>query len=241
MVPVPPPDLASRPVLNPRVVLFAKAPRPGLVKTRIAADLDAEAAAAIYRVLVQRTLSTLRDFPGELRFTPPDARAEFQPWLPQGWTLVDQGGGDLGARLQRAVEQALQNGSQAVLLLGADCPALEVSDLTDALRALENHDVVLGPAIDGGYWLLGVRGSHPCLFEEMPWGTPSILRLSLERAHEAGLRTRLLRELRDIDTLADWRDWLRTPAKSNEPARPPRKSVPCSGVRAAHRAGRPPD
>lgn len=200
------------PGLVPRVVLFAKAPRPGLVKTRIAAELDAPAAAAIYRVLLQRTLATLHRFPGELRFTPADARDEFQAWLPHGWTLADQGAGDLGVRLRRAVEHALANGAQAVLLLGADCPAVEAGDVTEALHALENHDVVFGPASDGGYWLLGVRQMHPFLFEKMPWSTSSVLPLSLERAREAGLRTHLLRELRDIDTLEDWRTWLRTVA-----------------------------
>ncbi|MGE3308818.1 MAG: TIGR04282 family arsenosugar biosynthesis glycosyltransferase [Limisphaerales bacterium] len=193
-----------------RVIVFLKAPRPGFVKTRIAADLDAEAAVAIYQALVGMTLSHLRDRKDvELRFTPDDAAAEMVGWRRPGWSLRAQGDGDLGERLLRAVEEAFSEGVPRVVLLGGDCPELASGDVEDALVALSRHDVVLGPAVDGGYWLMGLRRSCPDLFRGIAWGTDRVCEESMRKAAEAGLTVAELRRLRDIDSLADWRTWLR--------------------------------
>ena len=193
-----------------RVIVFLKAPRPGLVKTRIAAALDEEAAAGIYRVLLDRTLRALyqrREV--ELRFTPDGADAEIQPYLRPGWTMQGQGEGDLGERMSRAVDESFAAGMKRVVIVGTDCPTLLVEDFLDAFDALNDADVVLGPAEDGGSWLIGLRKPAPTLFHGIPWSSQQVLALTEARARTAGLSVGVLRRMADIDTLEDWRRWLR--------------------------------
>ncbi len=196
-----------------RVIVFLKAPRPGQVKTRLAADLDGEAAAGIYRMLVGRTLGRVEGLGDvELRYTPDDAEAEVEVegWRRQaGWRLRPQGAGDLGERLGRALAEAFGEGAGRVVVVGTDCPWLEASDVGDAFAALGRSDVVMGPAEDGGYWLLGMDRARPELLRGIPWSTPGVYEATLQRAREAGLRVAELRRLRDVDTLEDWRAWLR--------------------------------
>jgi rSAM/selenodomain-associated transferase 1 len=195
---------------NGRVIVFLKAPRPGFVKTRIAAQLDAEAAAAIYQVLVGITLSRLNGRQDvELRFAPDDAAAELGAWRRAGWNARPQGEGDLGERLCRAMTDAFTEGVSNVLILGADCPEFGAEDIQAAFEALNGHDVVLGPATDGGYWLVGLGRSLPEVFREIPWSTDQVFEMTRRRSVDAGLRVAELRRLRDIDTLEDWRTWLR--------------------------------
>lgn len=195
--------------------MFLKAPRPGQVKTRLAADLDGEAAAGIYRMLVGLTLGRLEGFEDvELRYTPDDADAEAEVevagWRRQaGWRLRPQGQGDLGDRLERALAEAFGEGAGRVVIVGTDCPWLEASDLEEAFEALGRSEVVIGPAEDGGYWLLGLDRARPELLRGIPWSTPGVYDMTLRRAREAGLRVAELRRLRDVDTLEDWRAWLR--------------------------------
>lgn len=206
----PPPATPPTPPATSRVIVFLKAPRPGHVKTRLAAALDDDAAAAIYRVLIERTLAALKPFPGvELRHTPADAADEVRPWLRQDWHLADQGDGTLGDRLLRAAREASSAGVTRLVLVGTDCPGLTTADIDEAFDRLEDHDVVLGPALDGGYWLIALRQPEPALFHDIPWSTPGVFHATLERARAAGLRVHVLRTLRDVDTLEDWRAWLR--------------------------------
>lgn len=200
-------------MIDEQVIVFLKAPRPGLVKTRIAASLDGEAAAGIYRVLLDRTLVALhgrRDV--ELRFTPDGADAEIQPYLRPGWTMRGQGEGDLGERMSRAASEAFKAGTRRVVFVGTDCPTLTGEDVVDAFDALGDADVVLGPAEDGGYWLIGLRQHAPVLFREIPWSTARVLAVTEARARAAGLSVGILKAMADIDTLEDWRRWLRESA-----------------------------
>lgn len=197
-------------IADGRVIVLTKAPRPGLAKTRLAAELDPPAAAAIAAVLLDHTTARLASFPRvELRVTPDDALAELHRWRRPEWNLVAQGPGDLGTRLTRAFGEAFAAGEGRVVVIGSDCPALAESDLLEAFQALDSADVVLGPARDGGYWLVGLRAPHPALFEGIPWGSETVLDETSRRAEAAGLSRRMLRTLMDVDTLADWRAWLR--------------------------------
>lgn len=193
-----------------RVIVFVKAPRPGFVKTRIAASLDDESASAIYQALVGLTLSRLSDAKDvELRFTPDDAAVEIEAWKRPGWRLRAQGDGDLGARIDRAVADAFNEGIEGVVVLGTDCPEFTLDDVAGAWNALREHEVVVGPAVDGGYWLIGMGCRQPELFTGIPWSTGQVFEVTMERARAAGLRVATLRSLRDVDTLEDWRAWLR--------------------------------
>jgi len=186
-------------------MVFVKAPRPGEVKTRVAQTTGAERACDVYRQLVAtllKSLSPLREV--ELRFAPDDAAAEIEPWLRPGWVAVPQGDGDLGARLERAFADAFAAGAERVVVIGSDCPEVKTSDVRTAWRELQTHDVVVGPAMDGGYWLIGLRAPQPELFRGMPWSSELVLGRTLERARARGLKIQLLRILSDIDTEADW-------------------------------------
>ncbi len=207
-----------------RVIVFLKAARAGVAKTRLAADTDSAAAAAIHRVLVARTLEAVRSVPEvELRVTPDDAEAEVRAtWSTAAhWLVSRQGDGDLGERLERAAEHAFDGGVDEVLIVGADCPEMHASDLAAGFQKLASHPIVLGPARDGGYWLIGFRRDARPLrrwFENIPWSTAAVLPETLRRGADAGVAVARLRELRDVDTLDDWRAWLRREAEERSGA-----------------------
>jgi rSAM/selenodomain-associated transferase 1 len=193
-----------------RLVVFTRAPRPGSVKTRLAEAIGAEAACGAYRQLVEALLANLTALPGvELRFTPADASAEVNPWLRADWSAVPQSEGDLGQRLHAAFAAHFLADAQRVIIIGSDCPDVTAADIEDAWLALEGHDVVLGPALDGGYWLIGLRAASPELFADMPWSTDRVFGETMHRARERNMRVAVLHELSDVDTPADWERWTR--------------------------------
>ena len=191
------------------LIVFVKAPRPGTVKTRLARTIGAPAAAAAYNQLVETLLNQLQEFSGvELCFSPDDAGSEIQHWLKERWISSPQGGGDLGPRLHSAFQRAFHAGAKRVAIIGSDCPAIGVEDIREAWSGLAIHDVVLGPATDGGYWLIGLRQLEPSLFQGVPWSTKGVFAVTIRRVEHAGLSVRLLRELADVDTDRDWRAFL---------------------------------
>ena len=105
------------------------------------------------------------------------------------------------------MKRAFQEPAGPAILIGTDCPTIEPTDLDEARSALEIHPVVIGPARDGGYWLIGLNAPCPALFEGINWSTESVLSDTLARATAAGLSYYILRELRDVDTEADWKKW----------------------------------
>ncbi len=200
----------------PRVIVFLRAPELGRVKTRLAATVGHGPALEIYRELLQLTLATLRAHPQvELRVTPDDAVGGLDtvldsagpPSLQPGWRRLPQGAGDLGERLERAVQDAFAAEPTPVVVIGCDCPEGTKDDLVEAGRLLATRDVVFGPATDGGYWLIGLKRPVPELFRGISWGTSRVLDQSLDIAQRLGLNWGLLRELDDIDTEADWKAW----------------------------------
>ncbi|NBV23602.1 MAG: glycosyltransferase [Proteobacteria bacterium] len=202
-----------------RLVVFLKAPRAGTVKTRLAESLGADAACAAYVRLVETLLANLAPLRAvELCFTPAEAAGDIQPWLRDGWSRFPQTAGDLGQRLNAAFSAHFDTDAERVVVIGSDCPDVTVTDIEDAWLALEAHDVVLGPALDGGYWLIGLRAPQPGLFTAMPWSTDAVFSETMRRARETGLRVATLRELADVDTVADWELWTRrTSAHSGVP------------------------
>lgn len=191
-----------------RTVILLKAPRAGQVKTRLAAAIGPTAATAAYRQLVTIICQNLRDWPDvELRHAPDDAAAELRQWLASGWTLAPQGEGDLGERMRWAFAEHFAAGAQRVVMIGADCPWIQPADLTTAFAALQHSDLVLGPATDGGYWLIGLKAVQSELFRGMLWSTSSVLAETEARANRMGLAVVRLRTLSDVDTAEDWQSW----------------------------------
>lgn len=184
----------------PTVALFARYPTPGKAKTRLIPALGPEGAARVHRLLVERTLATVRasGLPFALHATGAPLAA-FAKWLGPDVPLVEQGEGDLGARLTRV-------GAPAILL-GADVPGLTPRHLTAAAKALDSGEVVIGPALDGGYYLLGFARRLPFLFTTMPWGTASVLEETLARLRAQGIVPHLLDVLADCDRPADLAHW----------------------------------
>lgn len=172
-----------------RIIIFAKAPQAGRAKTRLIPALGGEGAARLAQRMLQATLATaqaaalgplqlcLSPLPGDPAWT------EFD-W-PAGVELRDQGDGDLGQRMARAVEAGVQLGLP-VLLIGTDCPQLTPQLLRQAAEGLVRHDSVLFPASDGGYVLLGLRQSHPRVFAEIAWSSASVASSTRERLAELG-------------------------------------------------------
>jgi len=186
----------------PRLVLFTRYPIPGMAKTRLIPALGPDGAAALHRRLTERALDTMQasGLPMELRVTGAPLPA-FQAWLGETPALVEQGEGDLGARMARAASGA------PVVLLGADVPDLSVRQIAAAAAALDHAQVVIGPAEDGGYYLLGLAAPLPFLFEDMPWGTDVVLQRTLERLAAHGIVPVLLDTLADLDRPEDLARW----------------------------------
>ena len=192
------------------LIVFVKSPRPGKVKTRLAQSVGSRAACLIYQILVSRVLAQIRSLRSvQLRFHPANASKEIREWCRRGWTVAPQGAGDLGQRLKRAFRQAFSTRWERVAIIGSDCPEVTARDIEHAWNALEGNDVVLGPAHDGGYWLVALRQSIPKLFSKIPWSTDRVLATTLANAKSAGARVHLLRELADVDTEDDWKAYLR--------------------------------
>jgi rSAM/selenodomain-associated transferase 1 len=193
-----------------KLIDFLKAPRPGWVNTRLAGSLGIRSACEAYRRLVETLLDQLGELREiELRFAPDDALEEIRPWIREGWAAAPQGPGTLGQRLERAFREAFSAGLNRVVIIGSDCPAVTMDDINSAWRALDSHPVVVGPAQDGGYWLIGLSAPRRELLENISWSTDKVLRQTLERARQSGARVRLLRELADVDTPEDWDQFLK--------------------------------
>lgn len=216
-VPVPVATMSARSSASPLVLLFLKAPRAGLVKTRLAQALGPARAVRIYRRLAAAQLRRIPEaWPVEVQYSPRGARTEMRAWLGARAILRLQRGGDLGDRLQAAFARAFARGARQVLAIGGDCPGLDATRLRAAAAALAHADVVLGPARDGGYYLIGLRQPAPELFRDMPWSTVAVCRATRQRARAAGRRVHLLDELEDVDDLAS----LRRTQQSMAPGKP---------------------
>jgi rSAM/selenodomain-associated transferase 1 len=195
--------------------LFARAPELGRVKRRLAAEIGPRAALEAHQRLVREALQRLTGVPGlstEL-WLAGSVEVASQRWPEAGAVpLRAQCGGDLGARMHHALRDSLQRGTRA-LVVGTDCPSIDAAYVRGAAAVLAHADVVLGPAEDGGYGLIGAHRAvaerlEP-LFRDMPWGTDRVRDTTLERCAAAGLRCIEQARVWDVDTLADWQRYLR--------------------------------
>jgi rSAM/selenodomain-associated transferase 1 len=205
-----------------RLALFARWPAAGAVKTRLSPALPPALACDLYRAMLEDAVALVAGADAGERFLywagAPAARAGFA--TPPGFHVRDQQDGDLGARLERAFEELLRAPEDRAVIVGADCPALEPSTLRAAFEALESREAVLGPARDGGYYLLGLGRLAPALFRGIEWSSAQVLDQTLARATEAGLTITLLPVLEDLDTPEDLLRWLACRMSGSGPAAP---------------------
>ncbi len=197
-----------------RVIVFSRFPVPGQTKTRLIPALGPEGAANLQRRMTEHTLYRVRRVETEqgcsveVRYDGADRRT-VRDWLGDHFILRHQGGGDLGQRMARAVRDAFQAGMRRVIVVGTDCPGLTTGYMKEALSSLEGHIAVLGPANDGGYYLIGLNRYIPELFEGVDWGTAQVLEQTLARAARLGIESKLLALLDDIDRPEDLAIWER--------------------------------
>ena len=197
-----------------RLILMTKAPEPGLVKTRLIPVLGAEAAAGFYASLVHDCLDkmvTADLCPVDVWCSPAADHHFFQDCLEHyPIELHVQVQGDLGLRMSSAIQVTLQT-AEYVVLVGADCPSLTIEDIESGFNALkQGADVVLGPAEDGGYYLIGMSAHYGQLFEDIPWSTREVFPTTVARLQALGLNLHTLPTRRDIDTVDDYADYLLT-------------------------------
>ena len=184
------------------VLVFQRNEVLGKVKTRLAAGVGEEQAMEIYRYLLNKTYLALK----EITVPVTTYFSEFIPENPihSAENKLVQVGGDLGERMKNAFVAHLESGMEKVVLIGTDCPSLEGIHLVQAFEALEHSDLVLGPARDGGYYLIGMKRRADFLFEGITWSSELVLSQTLTLAAEQGLRSSLLPILEDIDSPEDW-------------------------------------
>lgn len=192
------------------LLVFAKPPTPGRVKTRLTPPLSHAEAAELYSCMLKDTLAKAKSLPGAERFVlyaDEEGAVEYFRGIAPDVELFPQEGGTLGDRMERAFARAFARGFRRVVIIGSDSPDLPpgIVESAFALLCKENVDVVFGPSEDGGYYLLAMKRLHGELFRGIPWSSGSVLEDSLARCAAAGLKVELLPVWYDLDTVADLR------------------------------------
>ncbi len=199
------------------VVIFGRQPVAGSVKTRLARGVGPGRAAAVYAALLRHALEVAQQ--GEAEVVLSLAATPAPGWKPPSPTAVEvQAPGDLGCRMAEAFARRFVAGARVVVLIGSDCPGLRPRHLVEAFSALETAGVVLGPATDGGYWLVGQRTPGIDLFSGVPWSHPETLAATRRRLHALGAAWSELEKLADIDTEEDLTSYCAAAAPGDEVA-----------------------
>ncbi|MCB2410281.1 TIGR04282 family arsenosugar biosynthesis glycosyltransferase [Hymenobacter lucidus] len=193
--------------MNQHLLVFARYPELGRVKTRLARTIGDQAALAVYEELLDHTHAVTAALPAHKTVWLAEDKTGAAPEFWPGYARQLQAGADLGARMQGAFAHSFAQGATAAIIIGTDCPDLATEHLSQAFAALLSHDVVVGPAADGGYYLLGMKVLQPAFFRDKTWSTNSVLAELLADARQLQLHVYQLPELRDIDTEQDLRAW----------------------------------
>jgi uncharacterized protein len=212
--------------VSERLIIFTRYPEPGKAKTRLIPSLGAEAAADLHRQMTESTLAQVNQWQQSRspQTSPATVEvwfagggyAQMHAWLGESLHYQPQPAGDLGERLIQALQAAFAAGAKATIIIGSDCPALTADILAQAFYALEQADLVLGPATDGGYYLIGLRAFVPELFESIAWSTERVFAQTLEIANRLGLSIACLPTLTDIDRPEDLVIWQRLSGLDNK-------------------------
>jgi rSAM/selenodomain-associated transferase 1 len=191
-----------------QLTIFTRYPEPGQAKTRLIGALGKEGAAAVQKELTEKTVQQIDQLVKTTTIEPViyfegGELAAMQKWLGQDRLYRSQGDGDLGEKLKQAFGNAFAAGAQRVVTIGCDCPGLNKEHIHRAFDALYLSDLVLGPATDGGYYLIGIKYPVDELFENIPWGTDKVFAITLALAQQLCLSNEILEELHDVDRPED--------------------------------------
>lgn len=204
--------LKSSDVAKQHLIIFTRYPEPGQTKTRLIPALGNLGAANLQRQMTEHTifqvqeLQKTRAISWEVRFAGGNLQL-MSEWLGSDLVYYSQGEGDLGARMMRSLAQAFQSGAEQVIIIGIDCPGINAHILTQAFDLLDTCDLTLGPAIDGGYYLIGLCRLIPELFVNIDWGTSQVLQQSVDIAEKRKMSLAYLPPLADVDTPEDLPIW----------------------------------
>ncbi|PSB47483.1 hypothetical protein C7B67_19015 [filamentous cyanobacterium Phorm 6] len=194
--------------MSEKLIVFTRYPEPGITKTRLIPVLGKAGAANLHRLMAQRTiaralsLQNSRQLSVEIHHTG-DSQQQMQDWLGTDLIYQNQIDGDLGARMAAAFQNSFDSGVDKVAIIGTDCPDLKAEILAQAFDELSDRDLVLGPAKDGGYYLIGMRRAIPELFEGIKWGTSEVFASTRAIAQNLSLNIAVLPILADIDLPED--------------------------------------
>jgi rSAM/selenodomain-associated transferase 1 len=201
--------------LSHHLLIFTRYPEIGKTKTRLIPLLGAKGAADLHRTLTEQTVSMVKQQQqtAQIKITihfSGGNHALMQNWLGTDLEYCPQSHGDLGQKMQQAVLRSFSQGASRVIIIGTDCPDLTGDILETAFQSLENVDIAIGPAQDGGYYLLGLRYPIPELFDHIDWGTERVLTQTQTHIAQKHYKTYYLPVLRDIDRPEDWLIWIKT-------------------------------
>jgi hypothetical protein len=190
------------------LIVFVKYPAPGTVKLRLAQHIGAETAAAVYRQIAEAVIKNTVPYSAagytvEICFSPQDAETLLREWLSDNRLFYPQKGSDLGARMLNAFEYAFDSGYRKAILIGSDCPDISEEIVLQGFSLLDKKEVVLGPAYDGGYYLIGLKQPRKELFQNIAWGTDNVFQMTCDKIISAGVSFALLPALRDVDRVED--------------------------------------
>lgn len=188
------------------LIIFIRNPEYGKVKSRLAATMGNAKALKIYKELLRHTREvTIHIDARRHLFYSEDIRSDDE-WLSSDYEKQLQASGDLGDKMRQAFETVLQSSKKAIII-GSDCPQITPEHINNAIALLENHDIVIGPSLDGGYYLLGMKSLHIELFDDMTWSTDSVYSETIERITMKGLSYGTTETLSDVDHERDWIKW----------------------------------
>ena len=188
------------------LLIFAKYPDPGKVKTRMQPQVSAQDAADLYRAMVEDLYISFDhsgDFNTIVYFTPESKRSAFKNWLGSGVSLKNQCDGNLGDKLGTAFKSCFNDGYKKVIAIGGDCVTITAEEISRAFETLETDDAVIGPTEDGGYYLIGTAEMIPGLFDTIAWSTELVFTQTIQKLKSSSLRFTVLEKKFDIDTVQD--------------------------------------
>ena len=185
------------------LVIFVRNPVLGQVKTRLAKDIGNERALAIYLQLLEHTLKITRSLSFRKFIYYADEVSDYDLWSVPGYTKRMQSGTNLGERMLNSFKELFEQGFTRIVIIGSDCLQLQTENLQEAVTLLESNTAVIGPASDGGYYLLGLTKLYPELFVNKPWSTNQVLTKTIDDFNNQGISYALLEELSDIDDITD--------------------------------------
>ncbi|MBT8287936.1 MAG: TIGR04282 family arsenosugar biosynthesis glycosyltransferase [Bacteroidia bacterium] len=183
------------------LIVFIKNPEAGKVKTRLAKTIGNASALKVYRALLKHTNDITKQLSCNKILYYSEAINQTDIWSNQTYQKDVQIGSNLGERMQHAIKSGFQSGYKKIVLIGSDCYELQSGHIQEAFDALNDHNITIGPARDGGYYLIGLTREYPQIFSNKPWGTSTVLEETLKDLNDEAVF--LLKSLNDVDTFND--------------------------------------